>query len=613
MAPSLNNLLQQPTAVYGRPANTIPLLDQWAAPYSMGSSTTAAAATIPSSSAAAAVVDIGNDPFAPTPITAPTVSSTTPPCFFTDLSPADADWLEDWTLSIPDIATEPLTGTQLFERLAEKFTHVLTRYIPCVEFLVDCQQELRAGLEQQLYGSSRSRATRFYQVYIHNLPVQFSIKYPRLCTTSAGETTACLTDLESLRADAARQTTPDAVKASFLGGMKDGESWGLRKWLARHGGGLGVCTDLECVLARWRAMYGNADDPTAERLGRWVRPVAKHVLNQLQTEIPSSYQKHSTAHPYLPYFHRLEAALKNMARYGEKEEVICLDSDDDEDDVVEVVEAPRQKKRPAEDSKPPARARPHPRSTTAAANTTSPLLQHPPPQHDSASSSGESVAGEEIEVVQRTAPWPLPLLDVRHSHDAALHLGQQVYDLARRWENNHCIRPPCVQASPFWTHHFSAALRLFADLLTQHPHASMHFMDTVQDDACIQHGHEVPFSHSIKHPIGWSDIGASLLDEKGILRRDRTLDHWNMYNAKELLQAIDLVMLNHLAYAKVHISNDASSTSRCRALTNPLRKLLWNGIQGILHQNKNADKRDTPTRRTETSGFVIYKIHTSRR
>lgn len=80
-----------------------------------------------------------------------------------------------------------------------------------------------------------------------------------------------------------------------------------------------------------------------------------------------------------------------------------------------------------------------------------------------------------------------------------------------------------------------------------------------------------------------------------------------MWKGGDLLQAIDLVFLNSLAYGRIVESGRSSQ----RAATNRLRKLLWAGISEILskHVGRNTEMRRqfTPTRRGESSGFVIVK------
>ena len=52
-------------------------------------------------------------------------------------------------LSIPSLSLEPLTGKEIVDRVSDKADEVISRYLPCVELLVACQQDLRQGLTQK--------------------------------------------------------------------------------------------------------------------------------------------------------------------------------------------------------------------------------------------------------------------------------------------------------------------------------------------------------------------------------------------------------------------------------------------------------------------------------
>ena len=77
--------------------------------------------------------------------------------------------------------------------------------------------------------------------------------------------------------------------------------------------------------------------------------MAKQALGRLKSDVPPSYQEVSTAHPYLPFFHRLESALKGMANFDpEDDDVICIDDDDEIEEAKTKAKAkkPQAKKRP---------------------------------------------------------------------------------------------------------------------------------------------------------------------------------------------------------------------------------------------------------------------------
>jgi len=128
------------------------------------------------------------------------------------------------------------------------------------------------------------------------------------------------------------------------------------------------------------------------------------------------------------------------------------------------------------------------------------------------------------------------------------------------------------------------------------------------------------YSRVIKHPLCFRDIVNSLMEESDDMDKHVTgsdsggvlpvqgLSSWNMWRGNDLLQAIDLVFLNSLAYGK--FTNNAISNSRSK--TNKLRKLFWSGIKNVIDSHigmSDAEQRRrcTPTRRGESSGFVVHK------
>jgi hypothetical protein len=259
---------------------------------------------------------------------------------------ADA-WLDHFSISVSGLSLEPLKGPEMLMRLRGKMDHVVTRYLPCVDFLVQCQQELRKGLtlatHKRVYGQRPYRDNmtprQFYNAYIDLLPQKFYLKNQNVMEHAA--LTEAVRGLGKLKSEAKHMERHgcEQIKNTFLGGMKDGESWGLRKWLSKHGNALHVCTDVECVHQAVQKLDRSA--AATRKFAEILRPMAQQALDRLKTDVPASYQERSTAHPYLPFFHRLESALRAMAIFDpDDDDVICIDDDDDDDEVEEVKPAP---------------------------------------------------------------------------------------------------------------------------------------------------------------------------------------------------------------------------------------------------------------------------------
>lgn len=662
-----------------------------------------------------------------------------PSVFSSSTRPASEPWLKELKLSVTSLSLEPMTGEELEQRLRGNMHDVLTRYIPCVDFLVQCQQELRKGLEyatqRPRYGGKRRSSqnmtsTEFFSVYVDQLPKTFYKKNFQSMDQEALE--AAYQGLQKLRQDAENSERQgcEAVKSNFLGGMKDGESWGLRKWLSSHGNALIVCTDLECILNAFKKIDGCNE--STRKLAAIIRPMAKTAYDRLRNDIPSSYQQRSTAHPFLPFFHRLEAALRGMSTFDpDEDDVICIDDSDAEDDVVvdEVksvasgfaamleFDAKMEKLADSEVDFASDYESDFHRSKRKAGvidmvdTPTTPTINKRSETIDDDSSSGESDTESVIEIVEtmfvtgtaeNTDPdwtcdrcstrnrgayvlcqscgaevpfhttfdnrnllkessldcdssvessrnslvqskrskkrdarskkhhdeshiiigefvWPLLPLNKNALLNSAFTMAENLDRLASLFDEckEPMIRPTHIDLGSFWYGgRFADALRLLVDLLRK-PESPC-FVDHVDEDSLIKAGNPY-FSHVIKHPICFREIAAALIHDvetnstlrasssEGCLPNSGLLK-WNMWNGVELLMAVDLVLLNSLAYGKA--LNQGRSSQRSK--TNQIRKDFWNAITSIVAnnvKNEKDKKKFTPTRRSETSGFVVYKIN----
>ncbi|KAL3804062.1 hypothetical protein HJC23_006453 [Cyclotella cryptica] len=261
--------------------------------------------------------------------------------------------LETLSLTIPSVSLQSLTGNEIICHIRTKTDDVVTRFLPCVDFLVNCQQELRQGLQvanKRKYvttsnGRSRSSTNmtprEFFTHYVAPLPKRFERKNDYLMARDHLVAAKLQLDLLVREAQDAVPQGCEQVKNAFLGGMRENESWGLRKWLSKHGGAGAICNDLEEILRTIKGL--KKDQKTTIKLAEMLRPIASQTHDRLKKDVPQAYQEQSSAHPYLPFFHRLEACLKQMANFDpEEDDIICLDSDDDDDDddddAVKVVE-----------------------------------------------------------------------------------------------------------------------------------------------------------------------------------------------------------------------------------------------------------------------------------
>ena len=68
------------------------------------------------------------------------------------------DILDDFQVTISSLSVEPLSGKEILDKIKARASDVQRKYLPCVEFLVLCQQELRTGLDQAIRRRGRHSA-----------------------------------------------------------------------------------------------------------------------------------------------------------------------------------------------------------------------------------------------------------------------------------------------------------------------------------------------------------------------------------------------------------------------------------------------------------------------
>jgi len=559
----------------------------------------------------------------------------------------EVDELVIFEISIPSLHLTPMTGKEVVDRVVDKTNEVVTRYLPCVELLVACQQDLRAGLTQK--SNRRCHAAQFYRNLLEPLPDRFYRKYQN--TMPGDNLQKAYHGIKDLLADAKKveRTGCEGMKNTFLGGMRDGESWGLRRWLSKNGGALQICNDLELILGALRKLPKSVT--TTKLFAEKIGPKAKVTYDKLKDEVPNAYQEVSSAHPYLPFFHRLESALKGLLEFNpNQDDVICLDDSSDDDTILEVgncsdntaeVHTNASIERNAEilfynksglfESESPRYER---------SGTESPiLLQGLVDEARKASFDNDS----DVELVgvkkssleessnavsdilsaaahrnKRNGTVPTNLNYSAYDQVYVAHVNQRksmatalksadelvgnVEKIVQALETGQDIRPQSAQGCrDFWTNPpcmFVVILRLIQKLISNT--ASHGFLDPVDANE---------YNFLIKNPLCIRDIVSALCDDDScesyavngarIVRKTGVLEcsglkKWNMFEGNKLIQAVDLVFLNTLAFM-------GKSTDLPRKEVMKLRKYFW----GQIRSRALGDKNNIPTKRKESSGFVI--------
>jgi len=602
--------------------------------------------------------------------------------------PPKEEWLEKLQVTVSGVALKPMSGTEIIKKMKQRANEVETRYLPCVDFLVQCQQELRKGLQvatTKRYVNHMFRDTmtprQFHTEYISQLPRRFYSKNRSIMADENLKT--AFNELKTLVANAkgAESQGCEVVKNTFLGGMKDGESWGLRKWLSKQGGALHICNDTECLSTSCQKLDRELE--STRKLAERLRPLASAALKKLKSEIPSSYQEQSSAHPYLPFFHRLECALRGMSNFDpEDDDVICIIDDDEVEELkakASTAPPPTNKRKRSRckmsGSKDDASKSKGSSGSSSKRKATEEFVKFVSAFNDDDDSDievlerkpspkrakktiptataidatdfeldGTGDAGDESDIMQELLKTldddntdEINFDEFDHKSDIdeegvngsgnmskfdAIDLADGLESLAVLFDCNQqdTVRPDDVEKEIFWDDrsHFASALRLFSEILRA-PDCTTMFLESVDEDELIQEG-KLPYTEIVKHPLCFRDIASALLQDfnkvdnsiecsNGSLPNGTTLKDWNMWKGRELLQAIDLVFLNSLAYGK---ANDGAGKTNKRSRTNKLRKVFWAGIKDVIDDSlpgSDADERRrcTPTRRGESSGFVVKK------
>ena len=83
-----------------------------------------------------------------------------------------------FSVEVPGVSLKPMSSADVTNRINLKTDEVVTRYLPCVDFLVACQQELRAGLAESNKKSRKihpKQVNIFPQLSVHQLFVSIVV------------------------------------------------------------------------------------------------------------------------------------------------------------------------------------------------------------------------------------------------------------------------------------------------------------------------------------------------------------------------------------------------------------------------------------------------------
>lgn len=134
------------------------------------------------------------------------------------------DLLNTFTMRVDNLSVEDMTAKEVLDKINTRTDEVITLFLPCCDFLVQCQQELRAGLAVATKKRYNSRGgyqnnmtnRQFYNTYIANLPSKFLRQNQPIMPTAAIQ--SALKGVQNLCADAKRaeRSGCEAMKVSHF-------------------------------------------------------------------------------------------------------------------------------------------------------------------------------------------------------------------------------------------------------------------------------------------------------------------------------------------------------------------------------------------------------------
>uniref|UniRef100_A0A7S0CIB2 RanBP2-type domain-containing protein n=1 Tax=Proboscia inermis TaxID=420281 RepID=A0A7S0CIB2_9STRA len=146
----------------------------------------------------------------------------------------------------------------------------------------------------------------------------------------------------------------------------------------------------------------------------------------------------------------------------------------------------------------------------------------------------------------------------------------------------------------FWNQQWRRLVACFVDILQDKK--SNHLIEPVDEERLESIG-KPRYRSIIKNPLSFLCILNAMTKKNGNGLLENTSLSFNVRTGKDLIQAIDLVFLNSLAF-------NGKERTQVRNNTLKLRKKFW---ENILRLSCCAQNPVLPTKRGETSGFVVHK------